>query len=160
VDPDIELPSHINAELIGESVRESALPWDTVPTTRFRAGKSLDVAIQSLAGSYEERAKSDPNFRYQVDMVRAAEALSEQKTVSLNIDKRREEREAELQRRLDRENERRKALGLEPVASLDDIDEDDVPDILLDQAAGIVTDLATLREIDIAEPTAQLQPVD
>ena len=160
VDPDIELPSHINAELIGESVRESALPWDTVPTTRFRAGKSLDGAIQSLTGSYEERTKSDPNFRYQVDMIRAAEAISEQKTVSLNIDKRREERESELQRRLDRENERRKALGIEPVASLDDIDDEDVPDILLDQAAGIVTDLATMREVDFVEPTAQLRPAD
>ena len=160
VDPDIELPSHINAELIGESVRESALPWDTVPTTRFRAGKSLDGAIQSLTGSYEERTKSDPNFRYQVDMIRAAEAISEQKTVSLNIDRRREERESELQRRLDRENERRKALGIEPVASLDDIDDEDVPDILLDQAAGIVTDLATMREVDFVEPTAQLRPAD
>jgi carboxyl-terminal processing protease len=160
VDPDIELPSHINAELIGESVRDSALPWDTVPTTRFRAGKSLDGAIQSLTGSYEERAKSDPNFRYQVDMIRAAEAISEQKTVSLNIDKRRDEREAELQRRLDRENERRKALGIDPVASLDEIDMEDVPDILLDQAAGIVTDLATMREVDFVEPTAQLRPAD
>ena len=160
VDPDIELPSYINAEIIGESVRDSALPWDTVPTTRFRAGKPLDGAIQSLAVSYEQRAKSDPNFRYQVDMIRAAEALSEQKTVSLNIDRRREEREAELQRRLERENERRKALGMEAVESLDDVDEDDVPDILLDQAAGIVTDLATMREIDYVEPTAQLQPTE
>ena len=131
-----------------------------MPTTRFRAGKSLDGAIQSLTGSYEERTKSDPNFRYQVDMIRAAEAISEQKTVSLNIDKRREERESELQRRLDRENERRKALGIEPVASLDDIDDEDVPDILLDQAAGIVTDLATMREVDFVEPTAQLRPAD
>jgi carboxyl-terminal processing protease len=131
-----------------------------VPTTRFRAGKSLDGAIQSLAGSYEERTKSDPNFRYQVDMIRAAEVISEQKTVSLNIDKRREEREAELQRRLDRENERRKALGMEAVESLDAIDEDDVPDILLDQAAGIVTDLATMRQVDFVEPTAQLRPAD
>ena len=160
VDPDIKLPSYINAEVIGESVRDSALPWDTVPTTRFRAGKSLDGAIQSLTGSYEERTKSDPNFRYQVDMIRAAEAMSDQKSVSLNIDKRREEREAELERRLERENERRKALGLEPVASLDDINDDDFPDILLDQAAGIITDLATMREVDYREPTARLRPAE
>ena len=135
-------------------------PWDTVPTTRFRAGKSLDGAIQSLSVSYEKRVKSDPNFRYQLDMIRAAEAISEQKTVSLNINTRREERAAELQRRLDTENERRKALGMAPVESLDDIEDDDVPDILLDQAAGIVTDLATMREVDFTEPTAQLQPAD
>ena len=35
VSPDIELPSHINAELVGESVRETALPWDTIRTCSF-----------------------------------------------------------------------------------------------------------------------------
>ncbi len=156
VNPDIELPSHINAEMIGESVRDSALPWDTVPTTRFRAGKPLDSTIESLSASYLQRVKDDPNFRYQLDMIEAAEEMSAQKTLSLNIDARRQEREDELQRRLDRENERRAALGIEQVESLDDIEDDDIPDILLDQATGIVTDLATLREIEPPEPTAQL----
>ena len=43
--------------------------------------------------------------------------------------------------------------------SLDDIEEDDFPDILLEQAAGIVTDLATMREM-ASEPakTAQVRP--
>ena len=158
VDPDIELPSHINAELIGESVRDSALPWDTIPTTRFRAGKPLDGTIQSLAVSYQRRAKDDPNFRYQMDMIRAAEEISSRKTLSLNIETRRSEREQELQRQLERENERRAALGLEAVESLDDIEEAEVPDILLDQAAGIVTDLAVIREIGGPERTAQMRP--
>ena len=158
VNPDIELPSHINAELIGESVRDSALPWDTIQTTRFRAGKPLDGTIDSLTVSYEQRVKDDPNFRYQMDMIRAAEEITSRKELSLNIEARREEREHDLKRRLDRENERRSALGLEPVASLDDIDEDEVPDIQLDQAAGIVTDLAQLRELSEPERTARVGP--
>jgi carboxyl-terminal processing protease len=157
VNPDIELPSHINAELIGESVRDSALPWDTIPTTRFRAGKPLDGTIESLAVSYQQRAKDDPNYRYQVDMIRAAEEMTSRKTLSLNIEARRNEREQDLEHQLHRENERRAALGLEPVESLDDIEEDEIPDILLDQAAGIVTDLAQMREIDSAERTAAIR---
>jgi carboxyl-terminal processing protease len=156
VDPDIELPSHINAELIGESVRDSALPWDTIPTARFRAGKPLDGTIASLTSSYEKRAKDDPNYRYQVNMIEAAEEITARKTVSLSMEARRKEREDELQRRLDRENERRAALGLEALASLDDAEDDDIPDISLDQAAGIVTDLAQMREVDFMEPTASL----
>ncbi len=157
VDPDIELPSHINAEIIGESVRDSALPWDTVQTTRFRAGKPLSETIESLTASYAERSKDDPNYLYQVDMIQAAEEINAQKSLSLNIDTRRGEREAELERRLDRENERRQALGLEPLASLDDIDDEEFPDILLDQAAGIVTDLAEMREIASGPATAQVR---
>ena len=159
VDPDIELPSHINAELVGESVRDSALPWDTVPTTRFRAGKPLNSTIESLTVTHAERAKDDPNFRFQLDVVQAAEEMTAKKTLSLNKEARRKEREHELQRQLDRENERRLALNLEPIASLDDIEDDDFPDILLDQAADIVTDLATMREIALKPPqTAKVEP--
>ncbi len=156
VNPDIQLPSHINSELIGESARDSALPWDTIPTTRFRAGKPLDGAIESLAVSYEQRAKEDPNHRYQVDLIRTAEEIAARKTLSLNIDTRRREREQDLNHRLERENERRIALGLDPVESLDDIDDADVPDVLLDQAAEIVADLAQIREVRGPERAAAI----
>lgn len=159
VDPDIPLPSHINAELIGESVRDSALPWDTVQTTRFRAGKPLGGAIESLTVSHAERSKDDPNVQYQLDMIQAAEEFTSKKSLSLNMDARKSESEQDLQRRVDRENERRAALDLEPVETLDDVEEGDFPDILLDQAAGIVTDLATMREVPSGPPqTARVQP--
>jgi carboxyl-terminal processing protease len=158
VDPDIALPSHIDAKLIGESVRDSALPWDTVQTTRFRAGKPLEGMIESLTAAYTERSKDDPNFQFQLETIRAAEKIRSQKTISLNMKARRAEHEEDLQRRLDLENERRVALGIEPIESLDDIEDDDFPDIQLDQAAGIVADLATMREVTTETPrTAQVQ---
>lgn len=159
VDPDIALPSHINAELIGESARDSALPWDTVQTTRFRAGKPLEGMIESLTVAHAERSREDPNFQFQLETIRAAEEIRAQKTISLNMDARRKEHEQDLQRRIDLENERRAALDLAPIESLDDIEDGDFPDIQLDQAASIVTDLATLREV-ASEParTAQVRP--
>jgi len=147
VDPDIKLPSGIDAELVGESVRDSALPWDTVQTTRFRKGKPLDSTIELLSVNHTERSKADPNYQYQMDMIRAAEEARSHKTVSLNIDKRRNERKLNLDKQLQRENARRVALNLAPIESLDDIDGEEQPDVLLEQAAGIVTDLATMREI-------------
>ena len=42
--------------------------------------------------------------------------------------------------------------------SLDDIEDEEIPDILLDQAAGIVTDLAQMRELDSPERTAAVRP--
>ncbi|MGB5510829.1 MAG: carboxy terminal-processing peptidase [Woeseiaceae bacterium] len=147
VDPDIKLPSGIDAHLVGESVRDSALPWDTVQTTRFRKGKPLDSTIELLSMNHIERSKVDPNYQYQMDMIRAAEEARSHKTITLNIDKRRSERKLNLEKQLQRENARRVALNLAPIDSLDDIDGEEQPDVLLDQAAGIVTDLATMREI-------------
>ncbi len=148
VKPDIDLPSGIDVAMVGESARDTALPWDTVQTTRFRKGKPLDGAIASLTASYAERSKDDPNLQYQMDVIRAAEKARSQKTISLNLESRRSEREQVLADRLARENARRVALNLPPVESLDDIDEDDLPDILLEQAARIATDLANLRQIE------------
>ena len=159
VNPDINLPSPIDAEEIGESVRETALPWDTIQTTRFSAGKPLDNTIQSLTASHSERAKDDPNFQYLMQYIEDDRENRSQKTVSLSIEARRTEREENRQRSLDLENERRVALGLEPIESLEDVDTDDRPDVQLDQAADIVTDLAVMREIGgVPTQTAQVQP--
>ena len=158
VTPDIELPSAIDADLVGESVRDSALPWDTVTATRFSKGEPLDTTIQSLTASHVERSSQDPNFLWLKERIREVEEARSRDAVSLNIDTRRREREDELAGRLNRENERRQALNLEPVESLDDIDDDDIPDVLLEQAAGIVTDLAELREMPVAPAqTAQIR---
>jgi carboxyl-terminal processing protease len=157
VDPDIELPSLIDTESFGESVRDSALPWDTIQTTRFRAGEPLDNTIESLIASQTERAKTDPNFIYLIDRSREAEAARAQKTVSLNYEQRLSEREDEIARELQRENDRRTALNQEPLESLEDLNEDDLPDVWLDQAAGIATDLAEIRQLQpVPAPTARV----
>ncbi|MDH4255678.1 MAG: carboxy terminal-processing peptidase [Gammaproteobacteria bacterium] len=159
VSPDIELPSHIDASEVGESVRETALPWDTIRTTKFKAGQPLDQTITSLTANYLSRSKDDPDFRYLLEGIEDVAQARARSTVSLNIDARRAERETELERRLQRENARRTALQLPPVESLDALEEDDTPDVHLDQAAAIATDLAELRQVSTAPAqTAQVQP--
>ena len=150
VDPDISLPSHIDAEIVGESVRDSALPWDTIRTTKFRPGEPLDSTISSLTASHNQRSQGDPDFQYLVEGIRDIEEVRSKKAVSLNIDKRMQEREESMNRRLDRENARRAALQLEPVATIEELENMDAPDVQLDQAADIVTDLAVLREVKAA----------
>jgi carboxyl-terminal processing protease len=156
VDPDIELPSHIDAELIGESVRETALPWDTIRTTNFRAGEPLDSTITSLSANHSSRAKDDPDFQYLVDGIKDIEEVRARKTISLNLTARMEEREESMNKRLARENERRAALQLTPLESVEELERLEAPDVHLDQAAAIVTDLAELREIE-ATPTQTAQ---
>ncbi|MDH3614122.1 MAG: carboxy terminal-processing peptidase [Gammaproteobacteria bacterium] len=159
VNPDINLPSPIDSEEIGESVRDSALPWDTIKTTRFRPGEPLDNTIQSLTASHSQRAKEDPNFQYLMQYIEDDRELRSHTSISLNIEARRADRAEDLERALELENERRKALSLEPVLSLEDLDEEERPDVPLDQAAGIVTDLAVMREIEaIPAQTAQIRP--
>ncbi len=154
VDPDVPLPSSIDVEQFGESVRDSALPWDTVDTTRFRRGAPLDSTIESLIVNHDERSKDDPNFQYLLEGIREIEEARARDTISLNVNTRIAEREEERDRALQRENDRRAALGLEPLESLEDIDEEERPDILLEQAAAIASDLAAMREVPAAPAKA------
>jgi len=159
VKPDIALPSSIDTELVGESVRETALPWDTIRTTKFQAGAPLDSTISSLMASHNSRSKDDPDYQYLMAGIHDIEQVRAQKSVSLKIEVRRAERKDTINRRLDRENARRAALQLEPVATLEELEALEPPDVHLDQAAAIVTDLAQLREIDVRPAqTAQVRP--
>jgi len=157
--PDIALPSAIDVELVGESVRETALPWDTIKTTKFQAGAPLDNTISSLMASHYSRSKDDPDYQYLMAGILDVEQIRAQTSVSLNLEERRAEREDEIKRRLDRENERRAALQLEPVATMEELEALEPTDVHLDEAAAIVTDLAELREIDVQPAqTAQIKP--
>jgi carboxyl-terminal processing protease len=161
VDPDIVLPSAIDAAEVGESVRDSALPWDTIRTTNFRRGAPLDTTISSLTANYNSRIKNDPDFQYLVDGIRDIEEMRSQKSVSLNIETRQIERKQAMDKQLQRENARRVALHLDPVESVEELEDVDGPDVQLDQAAAIVTDLAEMRQV-IARPehTAQVRPAE
>jgi carboxyl-terminal processing protease len=117
----------------------------------------MDDTIDSLIVSHSERAKDDPNVQYLMKFIEDDRENRGRKSVSLNLDTRKEERTANMARALELENGRRAAVGLEALESLEDIDEDDRPDIQLDQAAGIVRDLAEMREI--GEPPAQAAQV-
>jgi carboxyl-terminal processing protease len=152
VDPDISLPSHIDTTVVGESVRDSALPWDTIRTTEFRGGEPLESTINSLTASHIERSKDDPDFQYLLDGIRDVEEARARTTVSLSIETRKQEREENMAKRLERENARRAALQLEPLASVEELEVLEGPDVHLDQAAAIITDLAIMREIE-AQPT-------
>ena len=146
--PDIDLPSAVDPGIIGESSRERALPWDQIKATGFHAGQPLDSEIAFLNQYQIDRMQDDPDIQYLMSDIAAIEELRSQKTVPLNLEARKIEREARREARLQRENERRTALGLNPIESLDDIDVEEQPDILLDQAAQIVLDLVALESPD------------
>jgi carboxyl-terminal processing protease len=149
--PDIELPSAIDAELIGESSRDSALPWDQIDATDYRASEPLQTAVGLLTENYVERSGSNPDYVYLLDEIEEQRSGQAHRAVSLSLEKRRQEREQATQRSLDRVNERRAALGLEPAEKLDEVPDDEVPDVILDTAAGLVADMAELTPASLAQ---------
>ncbi len=149
--PDIELPSAIDTEIIGESSRDSALPWDQIEATDYRAAEPLQAAVSVLTDSYRQRSGMDPDYVYMLDQIQEQQTDQAHRSVSLSLEKRREEREQSLQRSLERVNQRRAALGLEPAEKLEEVPDDEVPDVILDTAAAMVADMTQLSPAALAQ---------
>ena len=82
----------------------------------------------------------DPDFVNLVDGIQAFSSVRERKSVSLKLEDREAERAELSQKRLDRENVRRHALGLEPLETTEALEELEPRDVLLDEAAKIVAE--------------------
>jgi carboxyl-terminal processing protease len=144
--PDIELPSMVDTKTVGESTRDTALPWDRIQPTRFRAQVPRDSEIQLLQTHQTTRAATDPDFRYLLNDIAAFEKVRSQKAISLNLASRIAERETGDAERLERENARRTALGLEQVVSIEELDLTEQSEtILLQQAAQVTAEMVAME---------------
>ena len=142
VTPDIALPSLIDANEVGESTRDRALPWDHIEAASFKVEGDLKPVAAILQKLHDERTQNSADFRYLHDDIAAAEAMRSQKTMSLNLQTREAERKKLESERLERENAWRVAHDVKPVKSLEEIKDDATAGILLDEAAQIAADLA------------------
>jgi carboxyl-terminal processing protease len=144
VEPDITLPSLLSTDDIGESTRESALPWDRINAASFTPERSELPGVPLLERVHEERVARNPDFVALLGDVDALEHLRTQHEVSLNLVKRRAEQDATDAERLQRENARRAARGLAALENVGALDNAESPDAVLDEAVEIAADAAEL----------------
>jgi carboxyl-terminal processing protease len=142
--PDIALPSLIDANEVGESTRDRALPWDHIEPASFHAEGDLKSLTASLEKLHTERTAGSADFKYLREDIAALDAMRSQKTLSLNLNTREAERKRTETERLARENAWRAAHDVKPVASLEEIKDDATAGILLDEATQIAADLVVV----------------
>jgi len=141
VKPDIELPSAIDKTEVGESAQDYALPWDRIHGVPFGKDASLAQSIQPLTVAHDKRVGTDADFQMLVKEIGIYETTRSQKTVSLNLKKRQNERTQLEAQRLGNENDRRKQLGIEPIKALTDIPANEQRDAILTETTQIALDL-------------------
>ena len=144
VQPDISMPTAISTEEVGESTRESALPWDRIRPVEFGRETQLTQLVSTLEQAHEQRIAQDADYVSLLGDLDSFEKVRQQKKVSLNLQKRIAEREQMEKERLARENTRRAAHGLPPLAKLAELNSNDTPDPTLAEAAQIAADLSGL----------------
>ncbi len=139
--PEIALPSLISPTEVGESNRDSALPWDQIHGVDFTTEQALRPALDPVSRLHAERMQTDPDLKALSGDAEAIETMRLTKTVSLNLVVRKAERERLDAERLARINTRRAAHAESPLKSLEELKADEEPDANLEETAQIVTDL-------------------
>ncbi len=171
--PDLILPSVNNYAEVGEASLDNPLPWDEITSAKYEKLNWIEPYLPELRKRSERRVQTDKDYAYmREDIERFKKALAD-KTVSLNEDQRRKEKE-EMKRSVETRKKERKARkpsaekvfevtlknfdlpGLQP-ASLkaknaeEDLDkenkaEDEGPaiDTTLEETKRVLTDLITL----------------
>jgi len=173
VDPDVQLPSIIDMNEVGESSLEAALPWDRIPSASFSAWHHLQpvIALPSLVSEETAREQHDPDYRWLVEDVAALNKVRAEKTLSLNLKVRQDERTQQDKERLERANQRLLAEGKPAVKTVEELDKGEAasgdvadasgaikrspdssapakpvttpPDLVLGEAAQVMADIVT-----------------
>lgn len=120
--PDITYPSIIDTEQIGESSLPEAMPWDTIAPAIVRVNNPFRDVLPSLQQNHVARAKTNPDFVYYTQRTELVKKLAADKTLSLNIEKRKQQKEQAEQAFLALENTRRAAKGDKALAKLDELE--------------------------------------
>ena len=111
--PDIEFPSTYDFEEVGESQQDNALPWDRIRRVPHTTKTDLQPFIGALTENHTKRRRSDPDFVSLVDKIELSDNWDSQKTLSLNLEKRRLRSESWDKQLFEIENKRRQAKGLD-----------------------------------------------
>ena len=158
--PDIEFPSTYDFEEVGESQQDNALPWDRIRRVPHTTKTDLQPLIGALTENHTKRRRSDPDFVSLVDKIELSDNWDSQKTLSLNLEKRRLRSESWDKQLFEIENRRRQAKGLDIFEDLESWrDSGEEKEDSVDQDISKTEELVTSTNIEDGENILEEDPM-
>jgi len=120
VTPDIELPSFINEDKIGEETKSNTLPWDQIVKLDFKTQYELSSALNVVQNNFLLRKENNLALKFLIEDIDKFNNEQEVSIVSLNIDQRQIERDSRSQQNKERREKRLKELGYKDDQTFDE----------------------------------------
>ncbi len=121
--PDIEIPSRIDNDRIGEDALDHALPWDQIEAVPHNRYFDFSGIIDELRDRHEARFSDSPEFSLLQQEINFLKEQRNLDSVSLNFDTRKNQHDQIERTRLNIANARRELRGEEPFATLEDLED-------------------------------------
>ena len=144
VTPDIKFPSVIPLDKYGEDTEPSAMPFDVIPKSNYTKVADLAPAIAQLDKLHEQRMSNDASYKYLLQDIADYKKSETERTVPLNEEKLKKQRDADEAKSFERDNLRRVALGLKPLTKGEAKPKNEDLDFLKFEAGQIVVDYINL----------------
>ncbi len=150
VTPDIGIPSAIDDKLFGESTHANALPWKKIEPASYKTlGDGIDKVVPLIDKYFKQTVQKKPAYRIFEREISARKSLSTRKTITLNLAKRKAQRNSDRARELGFDNEWRKLNGEPPFKDLKAADDQQftAPDTALDVATELLGDYIAIESV-------------
>lgn len=140
VTPDIEFPSIIPLDKYGEDTEPSAMPFDIIAKSSYTKVGDFTAVLPQLKKLHDQRMASSPNYKYMLEDIADIKKHAAEKSVTLNEQKLKEQRDADDKKQFEENNLRRVAMGLPALKKGQTRPRNEDLDFLKREAGQILTD--------------------
>jgi carboxyl-terminal processing protease len=140
VTPDIEFPSVIPLDKYGEDTEPSAMPFDVIAKSDYTKYGDLSLVIPQLRKMHNQRMATSKSYQYLMDDIADFKKHDAERSVTLNEAQLKKQRDDDEAKSFERDNLRRIALGLKPLAKGETKPKNEDLDFLKIEAGQIMVD--------------------
>ena len=152
--PDIELPSFINAEVIGEETKSNTLPWDQIVKLDFKTQHELSSVLSIVEDSFLSRKENNLALKFLIEDIDDFNDDQQVSIVSLNIDQRKNDRNSRNLQNKERREKRLKELGYTDDQSFDDFRSNTILNEIYLMVADLIESWDTSNINQVSEKTS------
>ena len=142
--PDIEFPSVIPLDKYGEDTEPSAMPFDVIAKSDYTKIGDFTTVLPQLKQLHNSRMSSSDSYKYLLEDIAESKKRDAEKSITLNEQQLKQQRDADEQKAFEHDNQRRVALGLPPLKKGDKKVKNEDLDFLKREAGQVLTDYITL----------------
>ncbi len=177
--PDVAFPTTIDPTEWGESAIDNALPWTQINAADFTGRGNLRELVPMLETKHDARVKTNQEYQFWLEDLAEYRKLRKEKSLSLLETTRKAERDAQTAKKTERDKQRdalraKATAGQEPMKTVEESERDaslvqeddglqaderaptaedetdDKPDVLLTEAAAVLSDAIDMLTADRA----------
>jgi len=141
--PDIQFPSVIPLDKYGEDTEPSAMPFDVIARTNYTKVGDFSMVLPQLKKLHDQRMESSASYKYLLEDIADFKKHDADKSVTLNEQQLKAQRDTEEKKAFEENNLRRVAMGLQPLKKGETKHKTDDLDFLKREAGQILTDYIT-----------------